>query len=277
MKKFHTMMSILVFVLLLLASGCLQYTQLLKVNPDGSGMIDVTMMMSTEMTEMLNGMATIFSPDSTVKEQPAFDLFSEDEMRKQAKTLGKDVSFISGEKKYADGYEGYSALYSFTTITDVSVGDNVEPPSPGIDKDSTLSTKKENFLFRFEKGNPNTLTIVSVPDTGITKGPDGRDSVSESIEPNDEMIASLKTMLKGMRVDIALEVQGTIISTNATHRDGNRVTLMDLSFENLLGAEKQLKNLARHKPETQEELKEMLRNIPGVKFEFNDETTIKFR
>ena len=44
----------------------------------------------------------------------------------------------------------------------------------------------------------------------------------------------LKKIFGGMRIQLGVEVAGTITETNATHVDGNRIVIIDMDFEKIL-------------------------------------------
>ena len=76
---------------------------------------------------------------------------------------------------------------------------------------------------------------------------------------------------------MAVEVEGSIIDTNALYREGSRITIMELDFGKLLENEEQFQKLTRANPETLEETKELFKDIPGMKVELQDTLKITFR
>jgi hypothetical protein len=93
-----------------------------------------------------------------------------------------------------------------------------------------------------------------------------------------------KKMFKGMRFCIALEMIGNIVETNATFREGNVITLVDMDFgalvedaEKLGASSEKLQRLGAKKPETVEEMKALMKQFPGFRMELNREVTVKFR
>ena len=87
----------------------------------------------------------------------------------------------------------------------------------------------------------------------------------------------MKKMFEGMKVTIAIDVQGAIVQTNATHREGPRVTLMELDFGKLLEMPEHLKKFSQSMPETMEDAKNLMKDLPGIKLDLNEEVTIKFK
>jgi hypothetical protein len=76
---------------------------------------------------------------------------------------------------------------------------------------------------------------------------------------------------------LAVEVNGSIVDTNATYRDGSRVTLMDVDFGKLMEEGDKFDELMRSAPETVEEMKELLAGVESIKVETAQNIRIRFR
>jgi hypothetical protein len=72
-------------------------------------------------------------------------------------------------------------------------------------------------------------------------------------------------------------VNGTIVSTNATHRNGQRVTIVDLDLAKLGDAVPRLEKLGMLNGASLDEAMTLLKDIPGMKADMNDELTVVFR
>ena len=90
------------------------------------------------------------------------------------------------------------------------------------------------------------------------------------------MAQEMKEMFKDMKVNIALEVEGDIIRTNATHREGSKITLMEVDFGKLMENEEALKKVNQLEPRNAAEARKLLKDIPGIKVEFNPELRVEF-
>ncbi len=62
---------------------------------------------------------------------------------------------------------------------------------------------------------------------------------------NPQMTEMMKTMFKGFKVNIDLQVAGTIVKTNADHVAGSKVTLLEMDLEALLADEAKLKEVQK--------------------------------
>jgi len=80
----------------------------------------------------------------------------------------------------------------------------------------------------------------------------------------------MKMMMKGLYVDVTLNVNGRIVKTNAPYVDGSRVTLMQLDFDKLLADDAALLKLSSAK-----DIKS-LAGVPGLKVVAEPKVTVEF-
>ncbi|UCD87378.1 MAG: hypothetical protein JSV01_06380 [Desulfobacterales bacterium] len=281
-------------LILLSLVGCLQVDTLVKVKPDGSGTIEETFMMSKEVAQLIKEMAEQMmeglaepekgQPSKQPKQKQAkesFDLFDEAKLKQEADGKGEGVTYVSGKKIATDTFEGYKAIYAFANINKLKLNQNPSDSMPS-EPSGSGSEKQEYVTFHFTKGRPATL-IVRLPDVK----PDEKDDATKSAEaskpsPADNkqsemMLAQMKKMFKDMKIAMAIEVQGAVVQTNATHREGSRITMMELDFNKLLQMPEKLVQFSQLQPETLEDAKKFMKDLPGIKAEMNKEVTIKFK
>ncbi len=99
----------------------------------------------------------------------------------------------------------------------------------------------------------------------------------EPAKDDPNAIEMMKAIFKGMRVRIALTVDGDIVKTNATHRLGRKITLIEMDFGRLISHAELLKKIDREKPQSIEEMKAALNNVEGLKLEFEDPVVVDFK
>ena len=85
-----------------------------------------------------------------------------------------------------------------------------------------------------------------------------------------QALTMMKMMMRGLYVDVALNVNGRILKSNAPYVDGSRVTLMQIDFDKLLADEAALMKLQGAK-----DLKS-LAAVPGLKVVTEPTVTIDF-
>ena len=219
--------------------------------------------MSAQALGMLQGLAGA----APAGEKPP-QLFGEEQARKAAATMG--VTFVSGEPIKTGDLEGYRARYAFDNIEKVTVKmdqgtDSVAPES---------KTKKPPFGFTFKRGAAASLLTIQMPDQtpgGMSPVPmPGAGGTDAEKAQAAQAMAMMKMMMRGLFVDVALNVNGRILKSNAPYVEGSRVTLMQIDFDKLLTDDAALQKLQNAK-----DLKS-LAAVPGLKVVTEPIVTIEF-
>ena len=215
----------------MVASGCLTAITTIKVKPDGSGTIEQSMAMKVEAAAQFAQMAATFGDESAkgkTAEPP--EMFSEKDMREAATKFGEGVTFVSSQPIKTKDLVGRVATYAFADITKVRV--NQKPPSPKGTEAGGKGTEDVSFRFLRRPAGTSVVTVVfPEPDLSKKKDKDTEtDKDADSKKPDPTQLAMMKKMLDGLRIEIALEVTGTIVKTNSAYVQGSKVTLLELDF-----------------------------------------------
>lgn len=283
---------------LMTLNGCIQVETMVKVKPDGSGVIEETFLMKKDfvsqmkkmMEEMAEGMDQMMTegenggePAQEKAPTPTFDIFDEAKLKDEAGGKGEGVTYLEGSKIVTDDYEGYRAVYAFKDINKIRINQNpgekvpTGPQDTGPDENGA---KKEYVVFVFTGGSPAELIIKS-PGRTVESEPgdvtEDNTSAPDNEKASDSMMAQMKEMFQGMKIAFTVEVEGDIVETNATHREGSKVTVVELDFGKLIEMPEQFRQFSQTKPETVEESKLLMQKIPGMKVDLNDEIKIRFR
>jgi len=268
-------------VLLVALLGCFDSAILVKVNKDGSGTVEETVILSTAFTELMASFGAGMGGESGDGDEQ--DLVDEEKLRSKAAAMGPGVELVRAEPVVTDSGSGFRAVYRFKDINTLQVNqnpsDNVPgPPSGGEEAEST----EELLQFRFTRGGTATLEILYPQELSEEQAEEGTGELQGADEQPDmsadpEMMAMMKELYRGMRMRLAVEVNGSIVETNASYRDGSRVTLMDVDFGKLMDEGDKFDELMRAKPETVEEMKEVLQGVESIKVETAENIRIRFR
>jgi hypothetical protein len=244
-------------------TGCLQVERVVKLKPDGSGTIEETVLIPKA------ALATLQQMGGGAKGK-SLDIFDEGKLKQEAAKMGEGVTYVSGKKVSSDAGEGFTATYAFTDVNKLKLDQNLADSMPGPTPGGDQGRKPEPVVFHFAKGSPAVLTVTMPAPEFKPKAekPDGMDDVA---------LQMMQQMLKDMKMTFALEVQGTISETNATYRDGGRVTLMEMDFNKVLSNPEKFKAMAKANPQTMQEAKAILKEIDGIKVETSPEVKIKFQ
>ena len=255
-----------------IGSGCIRSATLITVKPDGTGTVEQTVLMNAAALKgMLGGLG---------EPQQSSGGVSEEELRKAAARLGEGVTYVSSEPiKAPDGFEGAKAIYAFTDITKLRVDQdpNLSGSTPG---GVSATTKKSDNPVTFamtRTGGVSNLTVTFNDKPARDKAAEAPPTGGPQMD-NPQMTEMMKTMFKGFKVNIDLQVVGSIIKTNADHVAGSKVTLLEMDLEALLADEAKLKEVQKvlGPNASVAELKPYLKDIKGLKI--NDPVvTISFK
>ena len=184
--------SLYAFISLFFFSGCFQAEQLINVKPDGTGTIVVTIKMGKEALAQMKAL-------SGGKEDPLEQMMKKEEAEQMAAKMGEGVKLEKVEPYKEGEFMGKRATFTFTDITKVKADMSMGP-------DSEENKDQEPIKFQFTKGNPATLVILS---------PNKKNKEPKKDDPQeDAQMAAAAGMMKDMRLTIAVNVVGTIVSAD---------------------------------------------------------------
>jgi hypothetical protein len=96
-------------------------------------------------------------------------------------------------------------------------------------------------------------------------------------EQEEMMMGVFKETFRDMKIDVAVEVNGKIVKTDAEHVDGSRIVLMELDFSKIVENEEALRTLAMSENESIENTKAVMAKVPGIRVELKDEVEVQFK
>lgn len=261
MRRFATPLLALALLAVSLV-GCFQDEIVVKVNPDGSGTIERTFVLSRTAIEEMRAIQAGFDPDTP------FSIFNKEELHEKAAELGEGVRFVSAEPLETEAGDGYRAVYAFDDVTTL----DIQPQSGGRPSGDGA---KPGVRFAFAPGTPARLTIL-VPqqdDTAPT------DPVKADTTPADSteragMMTLMHEVLRGLHIRLVVEPQGTISETNAAFRADGRVVLVDVAGDALLSDPALVQQLAG--TEDPAATRSLIAGANGVQMETQEHVTVSF-
>ena len=88
----------------------------------------------------------------------------------------------------------------------------------------------------------------------------------------------VRNMFKGARLTVGVEVDGAIVTTDAPSREGSRVTVFGLDFEQLLSDPAKFAALQGMKPGADfATVRKALEGVPGVVMPATPTVSVEFR
>jgi hypothetical protein len=275
MKSLLTKLSVLLIVVSPLS--CIQVESRITVKPDGSGTVEETFLVRREFVQMMQEMGK-GTPESGLKAEtaPSSPLYDEQKLKAKASEMGEGVSFVSGRKIETEKSDGYSAQYAFKNINTLRVNQDPQESGGRMAGDSARARPKEYMTFAFKEGHPASL-VIKAPEMQSETTSEEKISPPEVEEQPEEMPREVKELFEGMHIALVLEVQGSIVETNAAHVNGSKITLMELDFGKLLQDPAALKKLNQAQGQSVETAKNILKEFPGIKVDLNREILVKFQ
>lgn len=238
-----------------LLAGCFQAEQVINVKPDGTGTIVMTIKMGKEALAQMKAFG-----GGDASKDPLDQMMKQEEAEQMAKKLGVGVKLEKVEPFQEGEYQGKRATFSFTDINKVRADMNMGPDAGG-DTDA-----KEPITFQLTKGDPATLVINSPKKKPENKPDDPQE---------DAQMAAAAAMMKDMKITILVNVQGTIVNTDAENRDGTKITLIELPVGEALKDVKRFKAIDRA-PDWNAAAK-LIKEIPGAKVESKEKVTVTLK
>lgn len=279
MNKVRLALVILLMLMGILTSGCMQVFQKVKVEPDGSGMMVETLKLSPMVMEMIKefvqGTMDLAEEKPGQKKVSQENLFPEQQFKEKAKQMGEGVEFVSREvKQFEEGMVGYVVSYRISNIDKFTLNSREEEP--------TMLGTNTPITFCFSRGmRSSSLKIEQHFVEGEKKMEEEikTETQEEELTPADkEQLAQLMEMVKGMRMQIVIECGQEIEATNADWWEKNRIILVDFDAEQLFSHPDRLKMLSQgEQPKTKEDFEKLLQGIEGIKFDLKEEIKVKFR
>ncbi|MGD9904271.1 MAG: hypothetical protein AB7U83_12465 [Vicinamibacterales bacterium] len=239
------------------STGCLDVATRITVRPDGSGTITQRLLVSTRgLEDALGGLG--FKPSGSASRRTPPNAA---DLRTDAGRAGEGVALVSVTPTTApDGFEGAEAVYAFRDIRKLRADEFLMPGPAGGGGDSRIAV-------RFTKTPQGTSLLALAFDERPAKkasagaGPGPQDFSDLGDAKAREMV---KTMFRGFKVRLDLEVEGEVVRTVADHVDGRRITLLAVDMDALFADEQALARLEGTTGAELVDLRPLLAGIDGI-------------
>ena len=255
-------------VLASVVSGCINSTSLIRLKPDGSGTIEQTMLVNIAAAKgLMAGMGNAQGKDSS--------MLNEAEFKRTAERMGVKPVSLTPVKQ--GNFEGSKAIYAFDDISKVRV--DQDPQVAGATaKFSSGAGSSNPIKFALSKQGANSVLTISVDEKAAAEATSKAQEAPSIDKIDPAMMQMIKTMFDGFRLLIDIEVDGTIVKTNADYVSGSRITLLEVDMAGVFEDEAKLKTLqSKIRPGvTISELRPFLKDIKGVKMN-HPTVTIEYR
>lgn len=261
-------------------TGCMNISSTLTVGSDGGGTVTERLTLNPQFAMMMQKMKQM--GDSTATSD---QLFTEEEVREDADARPgmrlETVEVISG----FDG-EGYEAVYAFDNVNDINYNPSPDDALPDQAADEGGDGPFELLSavdVSFNPGSPATLTLHMPRDTTEDDEPEEEDAFSldgpGNEETSEQEMQMVREMMKDAGINLSVTIDGEIVETNATHRSGATITLVDMDFGTVAGDSTAFYRLMQSEQEflSPEAAIDSLNALPGITIEPQETVTVRFR
>lgn len=263
MKSQLTKLAVLAASCLSLFS-CMDMTQTITLNKDGSGVIVEEVYIAKEALDQMQAMQAGMNPEQPPKD-PLDDMANPQKLAASAAQKGEGVSFDKVERvQRADGSKGMKVSYKFTDINKLTMDQSLAPSAGGEAK----AAKSKPFKYADGK-----LTINNAYAKADAKEAEAAKADADK-EPSPEEQMQLMQFIKGMRLKLAIKAAGGIAKTNAKMQDNDQITLVEIDFEKFIGNDaKKFKQLELKGAK----LEEALKNAQGIKIDMQEPIIVELK
>lgn len=246
-------------VALLGLASCLESHQTLNLKKDGSGTIVEETIMGAQMIAMMEG----FGGGQEGGAGPLAEMYDEKQYKDKASSYGEGVEYVKLEKVERNGGKGVKVTYKFKDVNTVRFepGSGLDDLGPGDDA-AGAAAEEQSAPLKFAYADGKLVITFPTP-------PKGEELEGELPEEDalDPQAMQMMQMFKDMKVSAKLVVEDGIASTNATHRDGNTITLMEMDFGEVMKNPEGMKMLQKLDMQDRKAMQKALKDVKGVKVE----------
>lgn len=240
-----------------LLAGCIQGERLVKLNSDGSGTIEDTVVWGEKAKSLRSAMEAM---DQTPAAEKATK--RKEKLNALAGRMGAGVTLVSAD--VVGSGTGEKTVYAFKDISKLKMS-----CFPSDSSDDPSKAESDALTFRLARqGGKSLLTVVEAPRSDKKAGPAKKPTKEEQAQAT----AMMKNMMAGLKVACRVQVNGNVLKTNGPAQAGSTVTLVDIDFDQIASDEAALAKLATMEGEPDPKA---LAGIKGMKVPTGD-VTIEF-
>lgn len=190
--------------------------QSIHLESDGSGKIFHQLYFQPTVTQAANWFAAQ-GWNSGFKSQA-----DEAKLRSLAGHMGQDVDLVMARpEENGKGWRGHAAMFSFPDINRI----RIFPGAPLFRKMPDKKESREPVTF----AHHNDLLAIRLPIRSREEKTSAKPAPDREAEPLPSLPGWAASMIGGFRIATALVCDTGIADTNASHRTGNTLSLLDLS------------------------------------------------
>ena len=254
-------------VLALITSACLQIESTISLKKDGSGTITEKMILGQQMAAMMQ-MAEAQGGAGGPAGGPMAQMMDKAKAEARAKGMGEGVELVSMEKINDNGKVGVKTTFKFADINKLKY--TTSSAMSGMEGMKAPENDDAAPVFKYADGK---LTITQKRPEVKNEDIDAAKKAADN-QIGEQELAMMQGMMKDMRMTMKIKIESGIKKTNASHVDGDTLTMADIQFAKLLSDPEKLKVLQTG---DFEKTKMALKGIDGIKFETQEVVEVELK
>lgn len=269
---------------MLALNSCLQNEVTITVKADGSGTVVEETVFGAQMSAMMGGLGGLGGEEGAAQEDPLAEMFSEEKAKEKAAKMGEGVTVAKVEKIDKDGKKGGRVTYAFKDVNKLKYSlssgmdalESMGGDMPGAeDAGGGEEADDKGDPLRFKMEGKKLTVILPQPDEDAKVPEVDIPEKEEEQSPEDAQAEAMaKAMFADMKMSVKLKIDPAIAKCDATHVEGNTITLMEMNFGKLMEDEKGMRLLDQMEGKKPEEVAKLVEGIKGVKFETKEKITV---
>lgn len=266
------MKHLLLLLFLLLLTSCFNQETRVKLKSDGTGTLLSTVYFSESVMQMLSALDEESESGDKMDFQASIVEEASHSGKQFAQNAGENLSFSSAKSLSDENGTGYQLTFTFQNIGELvvplSAMDSTFNPETTTDvvRFSSPKSSKVKVILNDEKTNKSNSSVKEESETP-------KDTTSEADKETQREM--MKSMFKGLRFTMLIEIEDKDFKTTATHVEKNIITVFDINYDAMVESPETFDILADSKSFLGDNIKS-LNKIPGIKVEPQNSFTIKF-
>ena len=285
-------------VLATVLSGCFQTKSLLRLNADGSGTVEETVLMNSTlaMAVMAGGMGAMMGGMDGGGMEMGDGPYSRASLEARAEAMNATLQSVEPVEILFGG--GYTATYAFADVNALRLDSDPSSALPselmdemgsGMGEPSaepiTFEYDRARLVVRIPHTEPRPLDEVIVDEAAMGSYADDPKKQSMGMDADGsgaDEFRQAAVVLKDMRFSLAVELPREVAETNGSFMDGRTLTLFDMDFGAMVQSPEAFETLEAldmdsGPPSFQVGGMAALGSVPGMRVEPEQTVTVRFR
>lgn len=256
----------------LLSTSCLKLDLTFTIRPDGRGGLEMT---AAIRKDTVAAYAAMMNP---MRQQTNTEGAFRDSLMKELEKLGgkivKGAYLARTEPIDSKDWEGVRAFFTVEDVNALTADVMAANPMSGSSGDGD-----DELDFSFKPGTDGSPAVITVklPVVDEKKESTPSEIAGEGMDLTPDQVKALLLDLRGLKISVAIEVEGELLSSDAPEVAGSRSILLAMDFDEMMASLLESGRLFASPSFTLADLQELGPEVPGLVMPKGSEVRIEFR